>query len=124
MPGRLDLTVHAYERVPGSSTVRLLRTLPYVRVSQDAEAYFIQGGLVLTAGGDVIDELPGWFWEQVDRLTDATLAEVKFARRVVPPAPQPEPPSALWECPECHRTMPNSGRLAHEGFHARQKVKA
>jgi len=86
------LTVHEYQRVPGSLEVRLVRTNPYLaltkKVGDSAEMLFIQSGQVWSAGGVPIENLPDWFAEELAKCSPAALLEAGW--KPVPPAPARE----------------------------------
>lgn len=119
MPDVLDLTVHHYTRIPGTMDVRLVKTTPYVRLSAGNEPpLFVQGGLVFSAGGPLVEELPPWFWEEARRLS----AETRQACGLTLPeeAPTPAPPN-VWTCPECNDTIPAKKRGVHATNHRRRR---
>ena len=76
----LTLRTHVTERVPGTlEQSRVVRTAHYVRIAAEGNPpLYIQGGAVYSEGGGLVDEIPDWFWPEVNRLTPAALATVQY----------------------------------------------
>lgn len=130
----LTLTkVHDYQKVEGSSNeVKLVGENPYIRLSQDHKALFIQNGEVYSGVGSPAleyKEIPEWFWKLArgcnkegrdrvglilpEEMTDEALDEA-------------EVPEKTYECPEtdCLKSMPLSHKGVHMGGHAKKKKAA
>jgi hypothetical protein len=130
MPLALD-KVHEYQKIPGTSEVRLIRTQPYVRLTHENwPPIFIQGGQFYYQGGPPVTPLPEWVAEEVARLSPACRAEVglEVDRPVSEPKPKLKPPripqAAPWTCPQCGKAMGQRGKSFHELHHKKQAEKA
>lgn len=78
MARRLNLRgVHVFAKVPGQNRFVLKETNPIIKLSQDGQDVYIQGGSVYSGGGDPIAkaDLPAWFDEAVAKLNPVALAE-------------------------------------------------
>ena len=105
----LSLKVHHYQRIPGTTMVRLQKVTPYIRLCEGAgPPIYLQDGQAWSEGGaDPLDvaTLPEWFRTGLARLTPAARAEVGWRLPDDPPLPEPAP--ALTQTP---RRGPRLGR--------------
>jgi hypothetical protein len=113
----LSLLVHEFRTDSRNPNRRVLaRTHPYVRIFQLGEpALFLQGGLVHTAAGDVVDPIPEWALAHIARLSPASRRETGF---------EPEEPVAvesddLWTCDQCGERVHKKVKGVHIGRHSR-----
>lgn len=143
----LDLRqVQKYERIKGTMQVALTGVNPYVRLKsgRDVPPLFIQGGKVYSEGGPEIplDELPEWFWTELDKMTPRAKAECgadrlvkssadpmeksKSARETTTPTlkenSQPKP-KRYWHCDPCNLEIDTRKKGMHIAFHRRQELK-
>jgi hypothetical protein len=73
------LRVHEYGKVDGSPFTKIIKSSHYIRMSAYGNPpIYIQGGRLYSEGGDEVKNPPSWFWEEVKKLTDKALEEVKF----------------------------------------------
>jgi hypothetical protein len=133
--------VHEWSAVPGQpGEIRLIRTRNYMRLrggTIEDPPLFVQDGVVYAEGGDVITELPEWFWPAARRCTAEARAVVhlvlpeeeapKAPAAPAPPKPGPgRPPTAvvrnMWTCDLpgcCAKTMPARAKGLHKMAHKR-----
>ena len=134
MPLTLD-HVHRYTRVPGTLEMRLVETVPYVRLrSGEAPPLFIQAGVVYDEGGTVVEPWPEWVVAAMEKLSPVVRAEVGLVLPGQPEArsesPGPLPPRATsspakrtWTC-ECGWTGSIHGKQFHRLNHHKAKKEA
>lgn len=80
------LKVHEYGKIPNSPFMKIVRARHYLRISSDGNApIYLQDGKFWSEGGQPLaaDTLPGWFWEQVDKVSDEALRSVRFDRKTM-----------------------------------------
>lgn len=72
--------VHVFEKIPGKGEFRLKEIHPAIRIAREEQVLFLQDGTVYDASGRVMDlkDLPGWFKEELHKMTPAALREVGF----------------------------------------------
>jgi len=128
----LSLKVQHYQRIPGTTQLRLTRVTPYVRLCRDdGPPLFVQGGQVYSESGDrMTDQLPEWFWDEAAKMSLAVRQEVGLVLPGEPPqptTPAPAPSTAgdgRLPCEICGRQLlprqRNFHRLAHERAAARR----
>ena len=106
----LSLKTHHFQRIPGTTTVRLQRITPYIRLCEgEGPPVFLQDGQAWSEGGEAaLDRaaLPPWFSAQLERLTPAARAAVGWALPDDPPPPAPAPAALSQET----RRGPRLGR--------------
>jgi hypothetical protein len=119
--------VHQYQRLPGTLEVRLVRTNPYVRITNGGEPpLFVQGGVIYSEGGDVITDPPAWWAAEVLKLSPTVRAEVGLGPvPVTQPAPATpvaaqKPVSPAWTCEQCGKTLTVKGRAFHLLHHKKE----
>lgn len=68
------------EKIPGTlEQSRVVRTHHYVRIAAEGNPpLYIQNGTVFAEGGGLVDEIPDWFWPEVNKLTPAALHIVGY----------------------------------------------
>ena len=68
--------VHEYEKVPGTQTMRLVRTNPATRICvQGQSPIYVQHGVLFYEGGErVPTPAPAWFVEEVKKLSSQEYA--------------------------------------------------
>lgn len=98
----LNLQVHRYARMPGTNETRLVSSNPYLRLNAgplESPPLFVQQGRVYSEGGELIKDLPEWFWEEARKCSPEARREVGL---VLPeegpintPEPEPPPPPAV-----------------------------
>ncbi len=120
--------VHEYARIPGTGEMRLVRTRPAMRIRAMGEPpLWVQDGQVYTDGGQPVVTPPGWFWDEMERVSPETRQQhgLTLPAETPPPMPkpQPKPPAEAWTCPECAREMPKRARIFHAANHRRQAAK-
>lgn len=141
-PVLLDLAVHKFERIPGTSQVRIKEVNPYLRLSRrDHPPLYIQKGRVFPENGPEVPkaELPEWFWQEIAKITSQGLTEVGWDHSPAPRAPkkatsmlredspipiEKPPPSAKkkekWKCDQCDaEPMELTKKGIHLAFHKR-----
>lgn len=96
------LKTHTYSRVQGTSDLRLTSYDPYLRLSKDGQALFVQKGRVYTESGKHVKEVPGWFLEAAKSVSPKTAQEVDLTAVT---EPQPEKKSS----PPKPASMPKRG---------------
>lgn len=137
--------VHHYQPVAGQgSAVQLVATRPYIRMALgNSPPLYVKGGQVMGESGDVVTEIPRWFWEQARSLSPAARAEVglRLPEEVEAAVPVPvlakkaptKPPvnpvldgPLLWTCPEpgCGEQMPVLSKGLHIGRHRKAAKRA
>ena len=82
----LNYRVHEMKRVPGTNQAVIVNTNPYVRIKHKGNpALYIQKGNVYSAGGPKIrlDDIPDWFWTEVELMNGKALQEVNFDPKVM-----------------------------------------
>lgn len=95
----LSLQVQHYQRIPGTTTVRLHKLTPYLRLCEGGSPpIYLQGGQAWSeSAADPIplEDLPPWFGEALARLTLHARQEVGWTRPGDPPLPVPQIEEAL-----------------------------
>ena len=73
-----SLTTHIYSRKGGQAPV-LTGVTPYVRLCKAGETpIFVQDGGFYSEGGEKLEPVPDWVWEEAAKLSEASLKEVKL----------------------------------------------
>ncbi len=119
-----------YGRVEGKTDeVEVISENPYIRLSQDEKALYIQNGEVYTGENTTAlkyNEIPEWFWklakgcskEGRDRV-GLVLPEEKTNTEL----DEEEVPVAKYDCPEpdCLASVPLTSKGIHMGMHTRKR---
>lgn len=91
----LSLKPHIYKRQPNTDRAILVGLNPYCRLSKEGEfPVFIQGGGFYDASGNVVDPVPDWVQEELNKMTPEARKEVGLAEPSIPkarPKSKPEP---------------------------------
>lgn len=87
--------VHHTSKIPDTDTYAVTRITPIVRISCPNGSVYLQSGKVLSGGGDVVKDLPAWFYEEVAKLTPNALREVGFAECPTPSTTATVVPASL-----------------------------
>lgn len=76
--------IQTFERVKGTMQVVLKKTNPAMRLraGRANPPVYIQGGIVYGEGGDVIENLPPWFWTELKKASPGALMECGWTRGV------------------------------------------
>jgi len=97
----LTLTkVHVSEKIPGGEgQSRVVRTNHYIRVcAEGSTPLYIQNGAVYSEGGAYCDNIPDWFWIEVNKLTAHALDSVNYqipeGKKGIFETPEPVPASS------------------------------
>lgn len=118
----LSLKVHWFEKIPGQQQTRLARVTPYARITREGHPpIYVQAGGVFSEGGKPLEQLPGWFDEEMARLTPKVREEVGW-KGTTAPAPAPvvvDKPETPWTCPSegCGETMSTRKKGMHIARH-------
>lgn len=79
----LNLKPHEYSKQEGSSSYRLTKVTPYIRVGSEGESLFLQEGKVFSLDGKQMKDVPDWCKAEIEKLTPAARAEVGFPAATV-----------------------------------------
>lgn len=83
MSTSFDHVTHHFAKNPENGTFHVAKVTPIVRVNSGGQSLFLQQGRVLDAGGGVVKDLPGWFYEEVAKVSDQALHDAGFKTRPV-----------------------------------------
>lgn len=111
----LDPIVHHMTKAADAQAYayKVTRITPITRLGCMGEAILLQGGQVFDEGGEVIANPPGWFYEQIARLSPAALKEAGFTEAPARPTSAVDVQSTLIQCPECHKLLEPSDLRNH-----------
>ena len=69
--------VHQYKKIPNSTQSKLIKIIPYVRItSKNKGTVLIQDGSYFDAGGKELDKTPKWIAAEVKKLSPVVREEV------------------------------------------------
>lgn len=73
---QLDMIPHQYKMMKGAPV--LVKTVPYIRLSNGSEVIYLQAGKYFWAGGDEVKakELPDWVKDHVGKLSETAKHDV------------------------------------------------
>lgn len=114
--------VHHMTKAPDAQAYayKITRVTPITRLCCMGESILLQGGRVFSSGGDEIPEPPGWFYDQIARLSVAALKEVGFDKVPDRPASAIDVKPNLMQCPECHKLIEPAHLRDHIAKHNRK----
>lgn len=81
--------VHHMTKLPGTEQYAITRVTPLTRLSCLSEAVYLQNGMIFSVGGDLMTNPPAWVFDEMRKMSEASLREVGFER--VPEQPKDAP---------------------------------
>lgn len=82
---------HHFQRNPDNGTYHVSKVTPIVRLSCNGSTLYLQRGQVFDEGGNVVKDLPAWFYDEVGKCTDRALVECGFHKRPTRPGESSQP---------------------------------
>lgn len=74
--------VHVYERIPGTTDVRMTGLHPYMRFCiEDEPPVFVQDGRFYYAGGEEVNTVPEWVTAEVEKLSPSMRDEIGLPKK-------------------------------------------
>lgn len=86
MSTSFDHVTHHFAKNPDNGQYHVNKVTPIIRVNSGGQSLYLQQGKVLDAGGNQVKDIPGWFYEEVGKVSDQALHDSGFKQRPVAPA--------------------------------------